>query len=1164
MESLSSWLRDIGLERYGPVFEDNGIDLRSVSLLSESDLEKLGVLLGHRKILLNSISARDRDESSRTVAREARGTVLTQPSVSALSERRQLTVMFCDLVGSTSLSERFDPEELRDIVCAYQGAASEVIARFDGHIAQYLGDGLLIYFGHPVAHEDDAERAVRAGLGVVAAMSELNARLAENYDAHLSVRIGIHTGVVVVGEVGARERREQLALGDTPNVAARLQALAEPDTVVISERTRQLVGGSFDYEDLGEHSLKGIGQPTRAWHITGLSEAASRFEAATRGGLTPLVGRDQEIGLVIERWQMAQRGEGQVVLLSGEPGIGKSRILSEVHNRLDREVSGTLRLHCSPYHVNSAFYPIIDNFERALKFGHKEAAAAKLDKLEALLVEQYGCPLEDVRLIAPILSIPCQDRYGPLAMAPQQQKEETIRALVGVIEAAARRQPTLVIFEDAHWADSATLEVLELLIARVGALPLLMIITHRPEFQHSWSAHRHVSVLTLSRLSRDESGAIVTRVTEGKSLPAEVLEQIIAKTDGVPLYVEELTRSILEAGTLADAGNHYRYIGSTTRTAIPATLRDSLMARLDRVAPVKEIAQIGAAIGREFSYELLSAVANLPKGTLDDALKRLTDSGLAFSCGTGSETVYVFKHALVQDAAYDSLLKSRRRQLHREIAAWYERERAHDLSLYLSLLAHHWELAEDKPRAAGYLEQEGIRTFSIGLARHSVVVGLHAAELLDLKLPTEPTAVKAQIGQQMGEIAQLMAGRTPAKLIGLPPLTDPTVARALSPLLRIAPFAFQSQQIELFALLAITCLRLTLQHGSGPLTADVYSMYSVVHGGMTGDRAGACAWSQLALDYDQAHGGTMRAKVSMVHGWFHSHWVHPLANSLPLALDAAEAGFDSGDIVFGCANLSVYVVCLGALGRPLTEVIESAQLNLRRNAKRVMNSAFHLMHELQVAKALAGRTAGPLSLSDAEYDEERDIASICQTDFGNQIGYYLVSRVKLHTHFGDWAGALQWAKQARVLQPVFEGQIAEIELVQFEGIAALAQLAESEGETVAALLEEARLCVQTMRGWAGLSSDNFGHKATLLEAMLAVVTGDAESAAALYVQAATLAGAAGYPHDAALANEHAARFQRSRGEHVAARMALDAALAGYRAWGAGAKVRYLSDQYGTG
>ena len=429
---------------------------------------------------------------------------------------------------------------------------------------------------------------------------------------------------------------------------------------MVIERVRRLAGGAFEYEDLGEQTLKGIAKPTHAFRILGVSQAASRFEAATHDALTPLVGREQEIGLLTERWRRARGGDGQAALLSGEPGIGKSRILSALRERLEAEVKTTLRFECSPYYVNSAFYPFIDHLERALKFGRDEPAGSKLDKLEALIVTRYGRPIEDVRFIASILSIDCEERYGPLAMTPQRQKEETIRALVDLTEAAARREPTLMIFEDAHWADPTTLEVLDLLVDRVKPVPLLVIITHRPEFQPKWLAHGHVSALNLSKLTRVQSNAMVSRLAGGKALPAELLDQILAKTDGVPLFVEELTKSILESGDLKETGDRYEYVRSGTNIPIPATLRDSLMARLDRFMPVKQIAQIGAAIGREFSYELIAAVAPIPTAALDDGLGKLVDSGLAFRRGILREAVYTFKHALVQDTAYDSLLKSRR------------------------------------------------------------------------------------------------------------------------------------------------------------------------------------------------------------------------------------------------------------------------------------------------------------------------------------------------------------------------------------------------------------------------------------------------------------------------------------------------------------------------
>jgi class 3 adenylate cyclase/predicted ATPase len=696
VDNIRGWLSKLGLSQYAEAFEQNDVALDLLRTLSDQDLRELGVeSMGHRKMLLRAIAELHGAETPTLVppVEAIRATPVTPtPAASATTEgeRRQLTVMFCDLVGSTVLSERLDPEELRAIIRAYQESAAQVIEDFAGHIAQYLGDGLLVYFGHPVAHEDDAQRAVRAGLGIISAMRERNAPLKNDAQARLSVRIGIHTGVVVVGDVGGGARHERLALGDTPNLAARLQALAEPDTVVISERTRQLAGGSFKYADLGQHALKGIAQPTRAWRIAGVSDVASRFEAATHAGLTPLVGREQEIGLLTERWRLAQEGEGQVVLLSGEPGIGKSRILSALRERLQDEVKGTLHLQCSPYHVNSPLYPTIDNLDRALKFGRDEPASSKLDKLEELMVGRYGRPLEDVRFVAAILSIPCEERYGPLAMTLQRQKEETIRALVDIVEAVARLQPTLMLLEDAHWADPTSLEELDLLIDRVRNIPLLVVLTHRPEFQPRWSGHGHILALNLSKLTRAQSSAIVSKLSGGRALPADLLEQILVKTDGVPLFVEELTKTILESGELKDAGDQYDYAGTARTVTIPATLRDSLMARLDRFMPVKEIAQIGAAIGREFSYELIAAVSPMIKAQLDDGLAQLTESGLAFRRGAIPQSVYTFKHALVQDVAYDSLLKTRRQELHGKVARAIEEQFPTLKDAEPELLAHHY------------------------------------------------------------------------------------------------------------------------------------------------------------------------------------------------------------------------------------------------------------------------------------------------------------------------------------------------------------------------------------------------------------------------------------------------------------------------------------------
>jgi class 3 adenylate cyclase len=668
----------LGLGQYADAFEDNDIDELLLSQVDDQLLKDIGVKTGgHRLRLRKAIAEVALAESTADQAGPAPGS--KESATTMEGERRQLTVMFCDMVGFTELASRLDPEVLQQIIRVYEDTCAAAITRYDGYVFQRLGDGIVAFFGYPLAHEGEAERAIRAALDIIDAFAGLDVPDA----GKLQVRIGIATGLVVVSSV------EKGAVGETMNLAARLQGIAEVNSIVVSERVQRLAGGSFLYQDLGTQNLKGIAHSSHAYAIVGVSEAASRFEAAAGEHLTPLVGRDLELGLLMDRWARAQDGEGQVVLLSGEPGIGKSRVLSALRDKLEGEGAMPMRFQCSPYYVNSAFWPSIDNFERTLKFARDESAESKLDKLEALLVDHYDRPISDVRFIASMLSIPCEERYGKITMTPEKYKDETLRALVDLTEVSARKQPSVLLFEDAHWADPTTLEVLDLMIDRVKDTPLLIVLTHRPEFQNRWADHGHVTGLNLSKLTRAQSSAMVSRVTNGKALPPELLEQILNKTDGVPLFVEELTKSILESGELKEQADRYDYTGTSHHVTIPATLRDSLMARLDRYAPVKEIAQIGAAIGREFSYELISAVAPLSKTQLDDGLTQLADSGLAFRRGTPPDAVYTFKHALVQDAAYDSLLKSRRQELHARIAKVIAEHFPQTRDTEPEVLAHH-------------------------------------------------------------------------------------------------------------------------------------------------------------------------------------------------------------------------------------------------------------------------------------------------------------------------------------------------------------------------------------------------------------------------------------------------------------------------------------------
>jgi class 3 adenylate cyclase/predicted ATPase len=679
---VGDWLRSLGLGRYEATFRENEIDTDILPELTEIDLEKLGVPLGHRKRLLKAIASLAATEKLASASERAP----VRPDTDA-AERRHLTVMFCDLAGSTALSARLDPEDMREVIRAYQDACSGAIARYDGFVAKFMGDGILAYFGYPRAHEDEAERAARAGLEIAAAIAKLETRARDA----LQVRIGIATGLVVVGDlVGEGSAREQAVVGDAPNLAARLQGLAEPGSIVVAASTRRLLGDLFRLRDLGLHRVKGLADPVEAWVVEGMSLSESRFDAAHTARLTGFVGRESESALLLDRRRLAWQGEGQIVLISGEAGIGKSRFAAWLAEQIGDEPHTRLRYQCSPYHRDSALYPFIAQLERAARIGAEETPEWKLDKLEALLAMATSRVKETAPLFASLLSIPLGSRYPALGLSPAQQRRQTLSAILDQMEGLARQKPMLVLFEDAHWADATSLEVLDLGMERVRRLPVLFLITFRPEFEPPWKGLPNVTGVGLGRLDRGQIETLVETVTGGRKLPSEVMAQIVAKTDGVPLFIEELTKNVQESGLLIEDGDHYRLDGPLPPLAIPATLQDSLMARLDRLAPVKEIAQIGAAIGREFSYALLSVVAGRDEASLKSALSQLEDAELLYRSGAAPDARYSFKHALVQDTAYESLLKSRRQVLHRRIAETLREKFANTAAAEPELVAHHF------------------------------------------------------------------------------------------------------------------------------------------------------------------------------------------------------------------------------------------------------------------------------------------------------------------------------------------------------------------------------------------------------------------------------------------------------------------------------------------
>lgn len=727
--NLRGWLRDLGLEQYETAFRENAIDETVLPRLTAQDLKDIGVVaVGHRRKLLDAIAALQGGEKTGA------------PDSAWTAERRQVAVMFSDLVGSTALSTRLDPEDLREIIASYQACVAETVREFGGYVAKYMGDGVLVYFGYPAAGEDDAERAVRAGLAVTAAVAALKAPVP------LQTRVGIATGLVVVGDlVGSGAAAERGIVGETPNLAARLQGIAEPGTIVIDEATRKLLGNLFDLEDLGAHELKGMAKPVRASAVLAARPFESRFEALRSGGLTPLVAREREVSVLAERWREAQAGAGQLVLLSGEAGIGKSRVTAALLERLRPEPHACLRYFCSPQHTDSAFFPVIAQMERAAALARDDAVPVKLDKLDALVAKRGG-PSADAALFAEMLSLPNDGRYPALDGPPRLRRRRLLEAFAAQIEAITASSPVLMIFEDAHWSDPTSLEALGALVDRMERLRLLLIVTFRPEFEPPWIGRSNATPLALGRLSQREIATMIDRLVGADGVAPHLRHEILARTDGVPLFVEEMTKAVLEA---ASEGRAHRAAASAPVPipAVPAALHASLMSRLDRLGPAKEVAQAGAAIGREFSLALLALVLRKPEADTRAALDRLVGAGLLFCDRAAADETYQFNHALVRDIAYGSLLREPRRALHARIAAALETGFASFAENHPELVARHFAAADIADKAAALWGKAGRRSLARSALAEAADQLAHALRLIE-GLPGTPALRRERIRLQ--------------------------------------------------------------------------------------------------------------------------------------------------------------------------------------------------------------------------------------------------------------------------------------------------------------------------------------------------------------------------------------------------------------------------------
>ena len=733
---IEMWLGSIGLAEYAMLFRENDLDVTLLPDLTNDDLKELGITsLGHRKQLLKAIAKLATDEKSDTP--EA-----VEPTATTEAERRQLTVMFCDLVGSTALSARYDPEDLSDIVRTYQDACAGIVSRYEGYIARFMGDGMLVYFGYPQAHEDDAERALRTGLEIIERVGQLKPR--ENLT--LQTRVGVATGLVVVGEtIGEASSREQVVMGETPNLAARLQGLAEPDQIVIAESTHRLCGDVFDYNDLGEQRLKGFDNSISAYAVIGERSIESRFAAHSGQHLLPIIGREQEIGLLAERWRLAKAGEGQLVLLTGEAGIGKSRVTRAMIDAVAEDSHYRINYQCSPYHSDSALYPAIQQLILTSDITSADDLDTRFDKLDTLLRQAGDINAEQSALMATLIGLDGEGCYGALDLTPQQKRACTLQALVGQLVGLAKQKPVLFILEDAHWIDPTTQELMDLFLDTITDACVLILVTARPTFDHGFGGHPIVTRLMLNRLGREHISSIVARLTNNKNLPGELLDEIVTKTDGVPLFVEELTKTILESGLLKETDTAFELEGPLSSLSIPTSLHDSLMARLDRLQPVKEVAQMAACIGREFVHSILSAVSPLSDSELQAALVKLIEAELVYRRGSAADATYQFKHALVRDAAYESLLKSKRQQIHAHLLEALEATE----SAAPELLAQHATEAGMGEQAVEYWLQAGTHAAERSAHREAVGHfnrGLAVLGSLPISTHRDEREVKFQIG----------------------------------------------------------------------------------------------------------------------------------------------------------------------------------------------------------------------------------------------------------------------------------------------------------------------------------------------------------------------------------------------------------------------------------
>ena len=1048
-----------------------------------------------------------------------------------VDELRPVTIVFTQLYHidpDTTTASRIMQQAVNVI--------APILTRYNGILSQTWFDekaaNLLIVFGPPpAAHKDNPFRGVATALQMKELLS------AEGFDAC----VGVASGKAFCGILGNDDLRQYTVIGDVVNFAARLAQL-QLGQITCDEATMKATSDDFYYTDPLVVPIKGHGDKVKVWNPVSREGQSHKLEGH------PLVGRKKELRLLDEVFNRATAGKSAALAFIGESGSGKSRLLKDFRNKISGQPVESFAGAGDPVEQYTPYYSWRSILASLTGTDALMGKAGMEETLNAYLGEDFK---EKSGLLNAVLASDIPDSDYIRSLTTQQRESETRKLILAILQRAASSKPLVLTIDDAHWMDEASWQLASAIIGQVKNCLLILALEPSSTMYMEQFEDAGARLHFLEPLTTEEQEALIKAILSVEEVDTAVTHSIAQSSKGSPFYCVEMIQALQQEGALHIEQNKClpTSADSLDKLPLPETIQGMIRMRLDSIEQGPKLAlKVASVTGMRFATELVRDIfpINHERSMVPAFLRENYRAGLIIREQIDGGNGYSFHNGITREVAYEMILSEQKKKLHQDIANWYETNFQQNLNVLYARLAYHWEKAGNLTRAADYLEKESIHLFSNGFARQSVDVGLKGVNLLGVQIERDPKLIGPAIGANMGRIMALMGDRKPADLTNLPALEDPVTDRILLMLLRIGPLAFQSQQIELFALISLTCLRMTLEQGSGSAAADVYSMYSPIYRGMTGDRAGAYAWSQLALEMDKKNQHSLFSRVAFVHTWFHNHWSHPFHHSLSLSLEAAEHGFATGDILFACFNLSGHVVYMTACGHRLPDIKEKARAHMDRNEKRVMNAAFHLILELQFAKALAGETEHPLSLTDHEYDEGKDLASIFHTELGNQIGYYLVARVKLHLHQGDWKGALDWAEKTIPLRPAIEGQVAEVDLVQYETLASLAGLLTNGSHSD--LMEKALAGISTMRHWAGLCPANFEHKALLLEGIFTGIKEDPLQAEEQLQQALALAEQAGFLQDIALIQRYRHQLAARQGNEAATTAA--EMKSAYESWGA--------------